>query len=133
MGWFSSTDKVVDDVLDKDNGLLTQFGSWIGRMELTEEDALIANAKTVSSVQDHVVDTLSENTERSKSRRSIAGWIVKTYIISLVFAMFVWKFDPEWSEFILKALSGLAIGGAFTAVVVFHFGSYGLARIKQKK
>jgi len=29
MGWFSS-DKVVNNILDKDNGLLAQAGSWIG-------------------------------------------------------------------------------------------------------
>lgn len=41
MGWFGrlfGTKKAVDDVLDKDNGLLTQFGGWIGNFQYTTQE-----------------------------------------------------------------------------------------------
>tara|TARA_R110000851_G_scaffold284827_1_gene438419 strand:- start:39 stop:455 length:417 start_codon:yes stop_codon:yes gene_type:complete len=133
LSWFSSTPKVIDDVMDKDNGLISQVGGWIGNMKLTDEEVLEANAKTVLLVQDYAIKTLDENSERSKSRREIANLIVKFYLLWLGVAFGLYKFDSEYSEFILRGLSGLAIGGAFTAVVLFHFGSHGLAKYKQSK
>ncbi len=64
--WFTSSPKIVDDVLDKENGLISQVGSWIGRMDLTPEEVMTQNAKTVESVQVFVKNTLDESQERSK-------------------------------------------------------------------
>ena len=36
LSFFKAAPKAVDDVLDKDSGLLTQFGGWIGNMNLTD-------------------------------------------------------------------------------------------------
>ena len=41
--------------------------------------------------------------------------------------------SKEYAMFILEGLSGLAIGGAFTAVVIFHFGSHGLVKHNNSK
>tara|TARA_R110000751_G_scaffold204143_1_gene308626 strand:+ start:332 stop:733 length:402 start_codon:yes stop_codon:yes gene_type:complete len=38
IGRIFGTDKAVDNLLDKDNGLLTQVGGWIGGMKHTEEE-----------------------------------------------------------------------------------------------
>ena len=41
MSWFGKllgTEKGVDSLLDKDNGLLTQAGNWIGGFNYTEEE-----------------------------------------------------------------------------------------------
>lgn len=49
MGIFSKilgTEKAVDNLLDKDKGLLTRAGSWIGGMHYTEEEKAEANADT---------------------------------------------------------------------------------------
>jgi len=133
LNWFTSGPKVVDDLFDKDKGLIAQVGGWIGNMNLTDEEVLKANSKTVESVQDFVEKTLDENTERSKSRRDIANLIVKFYILWLGVAFGLYRFDAEYSAFILEGLGGMAIGGAFTAVVIFHFGSHGLAKYKNIK
>lgn len=131
--WFTGGTKVVDDVFDKDKGLIAQVGGWIGNMNLTDEEVMEANSKTVSTVQDFVEKTLDENSERSRSRRDIANLIVKFYILWLGVAFGVYPLAPKYSAFILEGLSGLAIGGAFTAVVIFHFGSHGLAKYKNIK
>lgn len=49
MGWFGNligTSKAVDNIVDKDNGLLTQVGGWVGNMNYTDEEKAEANAKT---------------------------------------------------------------------------------------
>ena len=38
VGRLFGTDKAVDNILDKDNGLLTQVGGWIGGLKHTEEE-----------------------------------------------------------------------------------------------
>ena len=131
--WFTSGPKVVDDVFDKDNGLIAQVGGWIGNMNLTNEEVMKANSKTVETVQDFVEKTLDENYERSRSRRDIANLIIKTYLLWFSVALGIWPLREDYAIFIIGALSGLAIGGAFTAVVIFHFGSHGLAKYKNSK
>jgi len=49
MGWLGNligTDKAVNNILDKDNGLLSQVGGWIGNMSYTDEEKAKANAVT---------------------------------------------------------------------------------------
>jgi len=49
MGWFGQligTDKVLNNVVDKDNGLLTQAGNWIGGFSYTDEEKAEADAQT---------------------------------------------------------------------------------------
>jgi hypothetical protein len=44
-GLFGSKD-AVKNIVDKDNGLLTQVGSWIGNFNYTDEEKAEANAQT---------------------------------------------------------------------------------------
>jgi len=131
--WFTSSPKVIDDVFDKDKGLIAKAGEWYGNLNLTPEEVIEANNGTVKAVQGFVVNTLDENSERSKSRRDIANLIVKFYVLWLGVAFGVWPINEKYAMFILEGLSGLAIGGAFTAVIIFHFGSHGLVRHNNSK
>ena len=131
--WFNTAPKAVDDVLDKDNGLLTQFGGWIGRMGLTDEDVLIANAKTVSDVQGFVRATLSESTSRSRTRRDVAWMWIRTQLALVLLCAIAAPWNAELAEFYFKlATSGIMIAGT-SAIIIFHFGSYGLARHNETK
>lgn len=133
LSWFSSAPKAVDNVLDKDNGLLTQFGGWIGGMNLTEQEVMVQNAKTVDSVQDFVKATLSESTERSKTRRDIAWMWIKAQLSIVLLCAIAAPWNMPLAEFYFKlATSGLMIAGT-SAIIIFHFGSYGLARHNETK
>ncbi len=49
MGIFSAlfaTDKAVDNIIDKENGLLTQVGNWVGGFNYTAEEKAEADAQT---------------------------------------------------------------------------------------
>ena len=49
MGWFGNligTEKAVDNLLDKDSGLLARAGGWIGNFNYTEEEKAEADADT---------------------------------------------------------------------------------------
>ena len=49
MGLFSglfATEKAVDNIIDKENGLLAQVGSWVGGFNYTDEEKAEADAQT---------------------------------------------------------------------------------------
>lgn len=131
--WFTSSSKTVDDVMDKDNGLLAQVGGWIGNLNLTNEEVMKQNAKTVTSVQAFVKATLSESTERSKSRRDIANLWVKTQLGILLMMCIAAPWNIELAEFYFKAATSTLMIMGTTAIIIFHFGSHGLARHNESK
>lgn len=51
MGMFSAvgrlfgTDKAIENILDKDNGLITQVGTWFGNKDYTDQERAIADAQ----------------------------------------------------------------------------------------
>ena len=131
--WFSSSPKVVDNILDKDNGLLAQVGNWIGGMNLTDEEVMEQNAKTVTSVQAFVKATLSENTERSKARRDIAILWIKSQLGIVLMGCIAAPWDIELAQYYaMLATSTLMLMGT-TAIIIFFFGSHGLARHNETK
>ncbi len=131
-GWLTSAPKIVDDIMDKDNGLFSQVGGWINNLNLTPEEVMKQNARTADSVQAFAIATLDENTERSKSRRDIAILYIKFYLIWMTVGFGIYPINEGYAIFLVSALTGLALGGAFTSIIIFHFGSHGLAKLKKK-
>ncbi len=131
--WFTSSSKTVDDVMDKDNGLLAQVGGWIGNMNLTEEEVMEQNAKTVGSVQEFVKATLSESTGRSKTRRSVAVLWIKSQLAIVLMCCITAPWNMPLAKFYMDlATSTLMITGT-TAIIIFFFGSHGIARNNESK
>ena len=131
--WFSSAPKVIDNIIDKDNGLVSQVGGWINNMNLTPEEIMKQNGKTVDSVQKFVVSTLSENTERSKSRRSfVTKWLsMHTGIILL--CVIAAPLDMKLAEFYLSLALSPWICSITGAISIFFFGSHGIRTRNEHK
>ena len=135
MSWFSwlSNDKTVDNILDKDKGLLAQAGAWIGNLNLTKEEVIEFNAKTVTSVQAFVKATLSENTERSRTRRAIAVLWIKTQLGIVLMCCIAAPWNMVLAEFYYKLATSTLMITVTTAICIFFFGSHGLARHNESK
>jgi hypothetical protein len=133
LGFFKAAPKAIDNVLDKDNGLLSQFGGWVNDQQLTEAERLKTNTKTVSSVQAFVVATLSESTERSKARREIAFLWIKTQLALVLLCAIAAPWNMELAEFYFKLGTSALMALGTTAIIVFFFGSHGLARYNETK
>jgi len=131
MKWFQS--KTVDDVFDKDSGLLAKAGAWIGNSNLTTEEIMESNSATVISVQNFVKATLSESTARSVTRRSVAvNWIkvhLGFYLMSAVAA----PWDGELADFYLKLANSNLLFVGTSAIIIFFFGSHGLTKYQEAK
>tara|TARA_R110000822_G_scaffold5332_5_gene22808 strand:+ start:769 stop:1182 length:414 start_codon:yes stop_codon:yes gene_type:complete len=136
MSWynpFTWSNKVADNVLDKDNGLIAQVGSWVGNMNLTKEEVIEFNAKTVSSVQSFVKATLSESTERSKTRRAIAVLWIKSQLAIVMMCCIAAPFDLELANFYFNLATSTLMITVTTAICIFFFGSHGIARHNETK
>ena len=133
LDFFRAAPKAAVDILDKDNGLLTQFGGWVGNMNLTDEDIMEANTATVLSAQEFVKATLSESTERSQTRRSLAvGWfdMVKALIL---FCCIAAPWNMELASFYFGMVTSVTVASITTAITIFFFGSHGLSRYQESK
>jgi len=133
LSWFTSGSKTVDDIFDKDNGHLAKIGSWVGNQQFTDQERATLDAGNLVAVQKFVVDTLSENTDRSKARREIAVFFIKFYALMLFMAGMTYPINPEWSMVWFKLATSLSVGGLVTAISVFFFGSHALAKHTESK
>lgn len=134
-GLFSAP-KVIDNIFDKDKGLLTQVGEWVGNSKLTDEERM-ENDKAVSqAIHGYAIATMAENTDRSKARRKIAiewialqVWLIKINVLTIFvdyLANDLLSKDPGFTGAVAKIAFSPYVWGITGAVSVFFFGSHAL-------
>lgn len=127
MTWFGSqksVEKTVDNVFDKDNGLLTQVGGWIGGMQFTEEEQAEYKMAVADKAAKFVGDTLSENTERSKARRDVANMWIKMQLALVGLTAICLPWDRAMAkDYFNLATSDVMLWGT-GSILVFFFGGY---------
>lgn len=134
--WNPSTwgdSKLTDNVFDKKSGLIAQAGAFIGNQDFTAEESAELNVGIVKSVNKHVEATLDENTDRSKARRTIATDWFKLVIFLILIICMVAPANMELAEFYFTILTSGIVLAVTSAITIFFFGSYGLARHNQSK
>ena len=127
MSWFTnlfSSSKTIDNVLDKDNGLLSQVGGWVGNMNFTAEEQAEFNEKVSEGVSTFVKATLGENTERSKARRAVAILWIKAQLAMIFITMMVAPFDKELFKLYADITFGTLMLTSTLSIIAFFFGPY---------
>lgn len=127
-GVFSSNAKPVDDILDKDRGLLVRAGGFINDLSYTDAEKAENVAKLAQTVIQLVKDTASENTQRSLTRRQVAIGIIRVELFLVLACVVAWPVDAEYAKFLWEVASSWLMFGAFSAVIIFFFGSYGISQ-----
>lgn len=131
--WFTAKPKTVDDIFDKDNGLLTKVGSWVGNQQFTDQERATYDKETMDNIRKFVVETLAENTDRSKARREIAVFFIKFFSLMLFMCGMTYPISAEWSAVWFRLATSLSVGGLVTAISIFFFGSHAVARYHDSK
>lgn len=131
--WFTAKPKAVDDIFDKDNGLLSKVGGWVGNQQFTDQERATYDKATMDGIQKFVVDTLSENTDRSKARREIAVFFIKFFSIMLFMCGMTYPIDKEWSAVWFKLATSASVAGLVISISVFFFGSHAATRYYDSK
>jgi len=138
--FLKSAPKVVDNVFDKDKGLLTQVGQWVGHQQYTEEEKALHDADMGKNVRAFAIATMDGSTERSKARRELAiAWInMQIWLIKLQVLFFaIDKFNAaigaqnlnlsrDFSEIAFSQL----IWAVTSGIALFFWGSHTLRSSK---
>lgn len=132
-GFLFGSPKTADDIFDKDSGLLVKAGGWVDGLNFSEQERAELNAASMDGIRKFVVDTLDENTDRSKARRTIAQEFMRFYILMLFMAGMTYPVNPEWSQVWVALATSLSVGGLVTSISVFFFGSHAMAKWQKGK
>jgi len=99
-------------------------GGWIDGLKLTDQEKQEFNGQMVQHYSDFMALTVSENTERSRTRRDIALWIIKLEAFFLVFSLVLFKFDPAWAKYAYQVATDSPWGYLTLGVGAFFFGAH---------
>ena len=126
---FLGTTKVADAAADT----IKTGTSMLDNAFFTDQERAVAAQKfteTWLSIQDKIV---SENSLSSITRRVLAYMVMGTFLGLIIFACMIWKWDPEWSAYVLHVLRETEIGVLAVAVGTTYFVYYGYQQIKRGK
>ena len=96
----------------------------VGNVTKMIDDSKLTSQEAAAATAQFVKDTLSENTERSRTRRSIAVDTIRFFFLLTIFLIVVWKFDPLWFEASKNLIIEFKLPVAFLMVMAFFFGGY---------
>jgi len=99
-------------------------GGWIDGLKLTDQEKQEFNGKMVQHYSDFMASTVSENTERSRTRRDIALWIIKLEAFFLIASLAAFKFDPLWAKYAYQIATDSPWGYLTLGVGAFFFGAH---------
>lgn len=136
MAWYNPLswgEKVTDNVLDKDDGLLTQVGNWIGGQQYTAEEEAEARTELRKGVTAYAISSMGENSLRSIARREIAVIWIKAQLGLVLMCAISAPWDMSLAEFYFKLATASIMLGGTGAIITFFFGSYMLARHNETK
>lgn len=106
-------------------------GNWIDEQKFTDQERATYQAKMVDSYQQYFQSTVTENTERSRSRRDIAIYIIKTELFLLLASAGVYKFDTELAEYFYRIATESPLGNLTLGVGAFFFGAHLVRAIRE--
>jgi len=116
--------KATDDILDKDSGLLVKFGGFVNDLHYSDADKAAAMAEVVSGASEFVKSSMSESTERSKTRRAIAIYWIRFQLALMAITVAAYPFDPALAEFYWKVSTSKIMLFGTMSVIVFFFGAH---------
>ena len=120
----STIEKSADNLLDKDKGLLVRVGGFVNDLNLSDEERVKYAQKTADAAAKFAVDTLGENTERSKTRRRIAVDWIRVQLFMLISVFVVAAFDAAQAKFLFEIATSEIMFWGTMGVMTFFFGGY---------
>ena len=120
----SAPAKTVDDIMDKDSGLLVKFGGFINDLSYTDAEKAAAMGEVVVGATDFVKSTMSESTERSKTRRAIAIYWIKFQLALIALTVVAYPINTETAKFYWQVSTSKVMLFGTLSVIVFFFGAH---------
>ena len=122
--FFLAAPKIVDDVFDKDKGLLVKAGGFINDLDYSDAEKAKSFFELALSVSEHIKTTLSESTERSTTRRSIAILWIKAQLGLILMVAICIPFSTEKAKAFFELATCNVMMWGTGSVIIFFFGAY---------
>ena len=120
----TGTPKIVEDVFDKDEGLLVKAGGFINNLHYSDQEKAKGFADLAKAVSDHIKTTLGESTERSKTRRLIAGMWIRTQLALILMVAITIPLNKAIAKQYFELATCEIMFWGTGSVIVFFFGAY---------
>jgi hypothetical protein len=129
MGWLKTigsfllgggSSKGADNVMKVASGV----GGWIDGQQFTEQERAAYNSTLIEAAGKFMEHTIGENTERSITRRQLALLVIRFELILLSLVVILYKFDPEYAEFIYKIATTDPMNYLVLGIGAFFFMSH---------
>ncbi len=108
------------------------IGNFIDEQSFTDEEKAVFNANTVKAYSEFMNSTVKENTQRSRTRRDLAIWIIRAEIGLLVASVIAYKFDSALSEYMYQVATDSPLGYLTLGTGAFFFGSHLVRQLPKK-
>lgn len=116
-----NTSKGADRVMNAAAGV----GNWIDNLAHTDQEKATLNAevqkRVLDAAGDFMANTVSENTERSITRRELALLIIRFELALIALCIGLYKIDAEYSKFIWEIASTDPLNYLVGGVGAFFF------------
>jgi len=131
MAWLSAVSnfvfgapKLVEDVFDKNDGLLVKAGGFINDLSYTEAEKARDMAALAKEVTEHVKSTLAESTERSLTRRSISILWIRAQLGLILLVAICIPLNTGWATSFFELATCNVMMWGTGSVIIFFFGAY---------
>ena len=116
--------KAMDDILDKDDGLVAKAGGWFDRLSYTDEEKAEANQAMVGMINDFVLKTMGENSMRSKTRRRIAVMWIQVELFLIILSAAMAPFDMDLAQHYWNMATSTTMFTLTAGIGAFFFGGH---------
>lgn len=107
------------------------IGGWIDGQYFTDQERAEMNMKMIGHFSTFMEHTANENSERSRTRREIAIWIIRAEITFLAASGLLYKLDADWSKYLYQIAAESPMGILTLGVGAFFFGTHLLRSAKK--
>lgn len=119
--------KSIDKAVDAGKNITDGMIAGIDKVWYTNEEKAEAKQKASETILKYWEAIAKENTEQSKARRFLASLTFVVFFLFLVVSAGVYKWDIEYSKFLLD-LAG-KISWLVSAIAVIYFGPHQLQKL----
>jgi len=116
-----NTSKGAERVMDAAAGV----GNWVDNLKHTDQEKAELNAEMaktmIGAAQKFMDSTVSENTERSITRRELALLIIRFELVLIALCIALYKIDMEYAKFIWEIASTDPLNYLVGGVGAFFF------------
>ena len=109
---------------DKGMEVIKGVGTWIDEQQFTEQEKAENAAARAEAYSKFMQQTIDENSERSRTRRSLAMLLMKWWVFLLTMSGILYKIDPLWSEYIFKIATYNGVVILIGGIGAFFWGSH---------